>query len=189
MTSTFDFLMVLYSIIIGVSISQILTGIGHVIQGNKPVRLYWVHSGWVIFIFFLHIFVWFSAWHYATIEVWSMAGFMMFLAIPVVLFVASVITLPDVDPERNYDMRDYYYKNYRWLHAMLVAIIVLTSANEYLLLDQYPFTPRNLARGTAAFLLCAGLLFGNAKLHGFLITMIFLLIGFFTASYRESIGG
>ena len=40
MTSTFDFLMVLYSIIIGVSMGQILTAIGNVIQGNKPIKHY-----------------------------------------------------------------------------------------------------------------------------------------------------
>ncbi len=45
MTSTFDFLMVLYSIIIGISIAEILTPIGHVIQGNRTVKLYWVHAG------------------------------------------------------------------------------------------------------------------------------------------------
>ena len=38
MTSTFDFLMVLYSIIVGVSMGQILTAIGNVIQSNKPIE-------------------------------------------------------------------------------------------------------------------------------------------------------
>ncbi len=70
MTSTFDFLMVLYSIIIGVSMGQILTAIRNVIQGNKPIK-HSLHDGWVIFIFFLHIFLWFSALGYASIQVWS----------------------------------------------------------------------------------------------------------------------
>ena len=76
MTSTFDFLMVLYSIIIGVSMGQILTAIGNVIQSNKPIEHYWVHDGWVIFIFFLHVLLWFAAWAYASIQVWPIIGFL-----------------------------------------------------------------------------------------------------------------
>lgn len=189
MTSTFDFLMVLYSIIIGISMAQILSAVGHVIQGNKPVKLYWIHAGWVFFIFFLHIFLWFSAWQFAAIQVWTIRGFMLFLTIPVILFVVSVIALPDIDPDRNYDMRDYYFKNYRWMHALLIAIIVLGSASEYLLLDQYPFTLRNSARGGAALFLFAGLWFGNPKLHGLQIAALYVLMGFFTLTYRGSIGG
>jgi hypothetical protein len=181
--------MVLYSIIIGVSMGQILVGIGHVIQGNKPVKLYWVHSCWVLFVFFFHVFLWFSAWQYASIEIWTFTGFLMFLTIPIVLFVVSVIALPEVDPERNYDMRVYYFKNYRWLHAMLVTMIALSAANEYLLLDENPLTPGNVARGVAALLLGLGLLSHNEKTHGFLVAAIYMLMSFFIFTYRDSIGG
>ncbi len=189
MTSTFDFLMVLYSIIIGVSMGKILTAIGNVIQGNKPIKHYWVHDSWVMFIFILHVFVWFSAWQYASIQVWSISGFLMFLTLPVVLFVASVVALPDIDPDREYDMRVYYFKNCRWLHALLIAIIVLSLVNEYMLLDQYPFTVRNIARGAAATFLFIGLFFVRPKFHVLQVATLYLLIGFFTLSYRESIGG
>ena len=188
-TSTFDFLMVLYSIIIGISLSKILSAVGNIIQGNKPVKLYWVHSGWVVFVFFLHIFLWFSAWQYAAIQVWSIASFMTFLTIPVILFVLSVITLPDIDPDRNYDMRDYYYRNYRWLNTMLIAIVVLTATNEYLLLDQHPFNLDNAARAAVTLVLLAASFSAKPKIHGFEITILFLLMGSFALTYRESIGG
>ncbi len=189
MTSTFDFLMVLYSIIVGVSMGKILTAIGNVIQSNKPIERYWVHDGWVIFIFLLHVFLWFSAWEYASIQVWSMGSFMMFLTIPVVLFVASVVALPDIDPDRSYDMRAYYFNNCRWLHTLLIVIMVLSSVNEYLLLDQYPFTVRNIARGASAIILFIGLFFVRPKVHGLQVATLYLLIVFFALYYRESIGG
>ena len=189
MTSTFDFLMVLYSIIIGISMAEILSAVGHVIQGDKPVKFYWVHTGWVLFIFLLHVFLWFSAWQYATIEVWTIGSFVMFLTIPVILYVASVIALPEIDPDRNYDMQAYYFRNYRWMHAFLVTIILLNSGNEYLLLNQYPFTIRNMARGAAAVILLVGLLFPKPFMHGIQISVLYALIGFFALTYRESIGG
>ena len=189
MTSTFDFLMVLYSIIIGVSMGQILTAIGNVIQGNKPIKHYWVHDGWVIFIFFLHVFLWFAAWEYASIQVWPIIGFLMFLTTPVVLFVVSVVALPNIDPDRRYDMRVYYFKNCRWLHALLITIIVLSSVSEYLLLDQYPFTVRNIVRGAAVIILFSGLFFVRPKVHVLQVATLYLVMGYFTLSYRETIGG
>ena len=188
MTSTFDFLMVLYSIVIGISMSKILSAIGNVIQANKPIKLYWVHTAWVFFIFIMHIFVWFSGWQYATIKVWSIEGFVLFLTIPVCLFILSVITLPDIDPDRNYDMWDYYFKNSHWLHALVIAIIILSAINEYLLLDQFPLTPRNVGRGVAVLVLCAGWIFGNPKWHGFQVVVLYLTLGSFAFTYRESIG-
>ena len=148
-----------------------------------------MHDGWVIFIFFLHVFLWFAAWEYASIQVWSMIGFMMFLTIPVVLFVVSVVALPNIDPDKRYDMRVYYFKNCRWLHALLIAIIVLSSVNEYLLLDQYPFTVRNIARGAAVIILFIGLFFVRPKVHVLQVATLYLVMGYFTLSYRESIGG
>jgi hypothetical protein len=189
MTSTFDFLMVLYSIIVGVSMGQILTAVGNLIQSNKPVKHYWVHTGWVVFVFCLHIFLWFSAWEYAAIQVWSISGFMTFLTVPVVLFIASVVALPDINPDKLYDMRDYYFKNCRWLHALLLTIILLSSINEYLLLDQSPLTVRNTARGVAALFLFLGLFLVRPKLHAAQISIIYVLMGFFALTYRESIGG
>ena len=47
-----------------------------------------------------------------------------------VLFVVSVVALPNIDPDRRYDMRVYYFKNCRWLHALLITIIVLSSVKE-----------------------------------------------------------
>ena len=106
-----------------------------------------------------------------------------------VLFVVSVVALPNIDPDRRYDMRVYYFKNCRWLHALLITIIVLSSVSEYLLLDQYPFTVRNIVRGAAVIILFIGLFFVRPKVHGLQIAALYLVIGFFTLTYRETIGG
>ena len=189
MTSTFNYLMVLYSIIIGVSMADILAAIGHIIQGNKSVNNYWVHSAWVFMIFYLHVFIWFSAWQYAAIELWTIASFFVFLMTPVTLFLASVVALPEIDPGGKYDMRSYYFRNYRSIYALLVIIIVLNAGAEYLLLDQDPFTIRNIIRALAAFSLIVGIFFSRPFMHGIQVSWFCALIGYFTLSYRESISG
>ncbi len=189
MTSTFDFLMVLYSIIVGISMGEILTTLGHIIQGNRSVNSYWVHSAWVFMIFYLHVFLWFNAWQYATLQVWTMTSFFIFLLIPVILFLASVVALPEIDPDRKYDMRAYYFKNYRWMFGLLAAIISLTTVTEYLLLAHDPLSATNIARVAASVVLIAGIVLPKPSMHGIQIVLVYGLISFFTLSYRGSIGG
>jgi site-specific recombinase len=86
----------------------------------------------------------------------------MFLMTPVTLFLASVIALTETDPDGKYDLRSYYLKNYRSIYTLLIIIIVLGAGGEYLLLDQYPFTIRNMTRAAAAVVLLVGIAFSCA---------------------------
>ena len=141
-SDSFDFLMVLYSIIIGIGMTQILMAIGHILQTEKAIRLYWVHSAWVLLVFIIHIFVWFNAWQYHAIQVWKLSHFLMFLSVSIILFISSDISFPDIYQEKNYDFREYYYASFRWLHGLLAVLIVVVSINEYVLVDQQLFVAK-----------------------------------------------
>lgn len=86
-------------------------------------------------------------------------------------------------------MRSYYLKNYRSIYVLLVIIIVLNAGTEYLLLDQDPFTIRNIIRALAAFSLIVGIFFSRPFMHGIQVSLFCSLIGYFTLSYRGSISG
>ena len=75
--------------------------------------------------------------------------FFLFLMTPVILFIASVIALPEIDPERKYDMRAYFFRTYRWMYALMAVIILLSVVTEYALLNKYPLTFMNLVRAVA----------------------------------------
>ncbi len=58
MISAFEYVTVLISIILGLGITQILTGIADLFQKSDRVKFYWPHILWVLFVLILHIQEW-----------------------------------------------------------------------------------------------------------------------------------
>jgi len=176
--------MVLYSIIIGIGMGQILMAVGHILQAEKVIRLYWIHTAWVILVLLLHIFVWFSAWEYRAIEVWNFYQFLSFVTVPALLYIVSVITFPDMSRDREYDLRGYYYTSFAWLHALLAILIVLVSINEFFLLDQSLFNWKNAVQGVAFLILLIGFLSRKPQVHGSQIVILYGLLAIFAWFFR-----
>ncbi len=187
MTDSFDFLMVLYSIIVGIGMSQILMAVGRILQAEKTIQPYWIHSAWVLLVFLLHIFVWFNAWEYSRIQTWNFSQFLSFLAVPTLLFITSVLTFPDIYQEKEYDLRDYYYASFGWLHALLAVLIVIVSINEFMLLDQQLFVWQNGVRGAAFLVLLVGFLSKQPKVHAPQIIVLYGLIAVSAAAFRGTV--
>lgn len=40
----FDFVVVFYSVVLGVAVAQLMTGLARLVEERKRVRNYWVHS-------------------------------------------------------------------------------------------------------------------------------------------------
>jgi len=187
MTDSFDFLMVLYSIIIGIGMSQILMAVGRILQTEKTIKLYWIHSAWVLLVFLVHILAWFNAWEYHRIQTWNLSQFLSFLAVPILLFINSVVTFPDIYQEKEYDLRDYYYASFGWLHALLAVLIVIVSINEFMLLDQQLFVWKNGVRGAAFLVLLVGFLSKQPKVHAPQIIVLYGLIAVSAAAFRGTV--
>jgi hypothetical protein len=186
-SDSFDFLMVLYSIIIGIGMSQILVAVGHILQTDKAIRLYWIHTAWAFLIFLLHIFVWFNAWEYRAIETWEFSQFLIFLSVPVILFIASVITFPDIYQEKEYDLRDYYYASSGWLHALSAVLIVIVSINESMLLDQQLFVWQNGIRVVAFLVLLVGFPSRHPRVHASQVIALYGLLSISAWVFRGTI--
>ena len=60
--SLFEFLMVLVSIIIGLGIVEILTGIARQIRCRESIQGYWIHSVLVAIVFFALLQQWWEIW-------------------------------------------------------------------------------------------------------------------------------
>ena len=168
--------MVLYSIIVGIGMGQILMAVGQILQAEKVIRVYWIHTAWVLLILLSHILIWFGAWEYRAIETWNFYQFLLFLMVPALLYIASVIAFPDMSQERDFDLRDYYYTRYGWLHALLALVIALLSINEFIMLDHSVFVLQNAIKGLALLVLLIGFLSRQPKVHATQVVIIYGLL-------------
>lgn len=120
--SLFEFLMVLVSIIVGLGIAEVLTGIARMIRCRASITNYWVHSVAVAVVFFALLQQWWEIWGLRVVSEWTFISLLMMLAGPVGLFLIAHLLFPH--PMEGENIRDYYYGEMRPL-AGLAALAVL----------------------------------------------------------------
>src|SRR2546426_10627442 len=96
----FNYLSVMVSIVLGLGLTQLFAGIGNLVQIRHRVKLYWLHSLWVLLLIVLHLHMWWSFWELRGVAEWTYAKF-------VYVVIASHIIIPElidsrIDIERHY---------------------------------------------------------------------------------------
>ena len=117
----FEHLAVLISIVLGLGLTHLLASVHRVIQARRRVRFYWLPLVWVVLLFVSQIEWWWASFALRTETKWNFFYFLFVLLSPVSLYLAAAFALPDVEPEREYDLREYYYENRGWFFAILAA--------------------------------------------------------------------
>lgn len=126
--SPFEFVTVLISIILGLGITQIMSGVADLIHQWKSVRLYWPHLLWIILVFILHVQDWWLLYQLKGVAAWQLPLFLMLVLYPISLFILARILFPMSSDSASTDMRVYYLENYRKLFFMVMVLAVLSAA-------------------------------------------------------------
>jgi len=120
----FSYLSVLISIILGLGITQLLTGLGRLINGRTRVRWYWPVVLWTVLLLVIHVQTWWAMFELRTQARWTFLGFLVVLLHPIVLYLAAAVVLPDAGGDATIDLEANYYAHARWLFGLLMALIV-----------------------------------------------------------------
>jgi hypothetical protein len=121
--SLFEFLMVLVSIIVGLGIAEILTGVARQIRFRASSVAYWLHSCGVALIFFALLQIWWELWVLRSVDEWGFSDLVLMLVGPAGLYLIAHLIFPD--PIEGTEFRAYYYDAMRpvWWLAVLVAVV------------------------------------------------------------------
>jgi hypothetical protein len=139
--TAFEYVIVLISIILGLGITQIMTGLADLVHQWDKVKFYWPHLIWMVLVFVLHIQDWWDTYNLREFEPWRLPTFLFFSLYPVNLFVLARILFPFQPPEGPINLRDFYFLNYRkffistmMLNVLSVAENIMVRGFEYSLL-------------------------------------------------------
>ena len=69
--SAFEYLSVFISIILGLAVVHLLGGVSLLLDQRIVARIFWVHTAWVLNMFSLITWVWWSNWQLNGIESFS----------------------------------------------------------------------------------------------------------------------
>ena len=64
----FDFV-AFYSVVLGVAVAQLMTGVGRLVEERKRVKPYWVHSIWILTLLLVDVDNWWSLWILRDVQV------------------------------------------------------------------------------------------------------------------------
>ncbi len=124
--SLFEFLMVLVSLIIGLGIAELLSGVAKTIRHRQTLKPYWIHSTFVLIIFLALLQQWWEIWSIRDTPVWTFPGLVMMLAGPIGLFLLAHLVFPEnIEGE---DIRTFYFEKMGptlWIAVATVLVSVL----------------------------------------------------------------
>jgi len=172
--SLFEFLIVLVSIIVGLGVTEILSGVAMQIRHRDTVKGYWVHSAGVTLIFIALIQNWWELWDRRDVAQWSFLGLVLMLIPPASLYLASHLIFPE--PIAGSNLRHYYYERLRpvWMLAILTA--ATSSTFSFFTVGESPFIGDNLSAVAMTIGFVALASSRNVLLHSLVIPSFLALL-------------
>ena len=172
--SLFEFLMVLVSIIVGLGIAEILTGIAQLIRCRGSIQGYWVHSVIVTVVFFALLQQWWEIWEIRNTPTWTFPGLLMMLSAPIGLFLIAHLVFPE--PVAQSDQRSFYFQKMN--PTLWIAILTVLSSVAFrpVILGEDLFTTDNLSSFVLILIFCSMIFIKNATYHGVMVILVLLAL-------------
>ncbi len=148
--STFEYLSVLFSVVVGLAVAQTLQGLLRVVRHWRTVRIYWPALIWTAAIMqWTIVFWWFSGSGLGGLSEWQLPGLLFVLAYGSALFFLLGLLYPD-DMGATFDMRGHFWEIRSWFFGIFLGLGLLELADTYLKVLQGTSALRDT--GAAAYL-------------------------------------
>jgi hypothetical protein len=166
--TVFEYVAVLISIVVGLSITHLLAGVGRLIGRPGSAKPYWIHLLWVFFVFSWLVQFWWWEFGFSDVETWRFELFSFLIMYAVLLYLVCVVIMPRQFPEGG-DYRDHYYARRRWFFGLLTAVYIVDMLDTLLKgVDYFISQPLDLFVATAAMvaLNAIAMFSASARFHG-----------------------
>jgi hypothetical protein len=127
----FEYIALLASIVIALGITRALTGLGHLLQLRRAIRIYWVHALWIGNVFLWLLLNWWILYRWRAFEDWSFYLFLFVLISPVLGYLLTVLLVPE-RLEPGLDMKRHFYANHRGFFALAALLPPVDAIDTFL---------------------------------------------------------
>ncbi len=130
--SAFEFLSVLISVVIGLGMANVLTGVGRMIQRHGEITVSATFVAWTLFLFhYMIIYWWTIVFGWQEWQNWNLVIFIFILTYGVILFLLSVILFPTDVPE-GWDPHAHFIRMRHWFFGIFFVLIAIEFMDSYL---------------------------------------------------------
>ena len=97
--SPYEYLTVFISVVLGLAIVRLLSGVALLLDTRIRARPDWIHAVWTANVLVTAVLVWWFNFHLIEIRVWTLPFFLNLVAYSVVLYLMSGLLYPVSGPE------------------------------------------------------------------------------------------
>lgn len=176
----FEYVSVLISIILGLGITVLLTGLADIIRNWRTTKVYWPYLIWILIVFVLHIQEWWTTYSLRSEMDWTLPHFLFIITYPIVLFILAHLLFPQKWTKQGVDLKRYYFDNFStYFGAALLLLVISILQNHFLL--HYAITEQYV-QFVLAFLFLA-LLGSNTKRESLHATIALVMLSLLFLSF------
>lgn len=122
----FGYLAVILSIILGLSVTQLLQGLSQVINARDRVRVYWPAIGWALLLLVIDVQAWWSMFGYRGRHAWTFLQFAILLLETILLYLLAALALPAISNEGTVDLQQNYFRHARWFFGSFIGVLLVS---------------------------------------------------------------
>jgi hypothetical protein len=119
----FAYVRTIISIIVGLSIGRLLTGLARFVQHPSHQKIYPVHLVWTFFMLLNVIYFWWWEFHLANVA-WTFVLYCFVIIYASTFFFLCTMLFPDTMYEYT-GFRDYFMSRRKWFFGILIATFLL----------------------------------------------------------------
>ncbi len=182
-TEEFQYLAVLLSIVLGLGVTQLLTGVGRLVQARGRVRVYWPTLAWVGMLLLIHVQSWWAMFDLRGHQGWTFLQFVVVLLTPAALYLMAALALPDVAEAtaegQVLDLRTHYYAQVRWFFGAAAVVIASSLLRPVVFEGRLPLDADRGVQLVFLGMAAAGVRAGRPRVHeAMTLVAAALLVGY-----------
>ena len=178
----FSYLIVLISIILGLGITRLLTGLGQQIELRRHIRTYWPSIVWAVIVLLIHVQTWWSMFGMRDHEGWTFLDFLVVLLQPITLYLLAALALPTASAGAPTDLRTHYYEQSRWFFALLCVLLGISLLKDVALSGSLPSALNVMFHGVSFALAATGAVTKRERFHEANALLTAALVGVYIAA-------
>lgn len=140
----FNYLAVLFSIIVGLAVTEVLQGFRRLLLVRQRVVTYWPAIVWAFSLMVICAQTWWAMFGLRDHAGWTFGMYAIVLIQTALLYLVAGLSLSGTDEETGYDMRRAYFANARPFFLLIVAMLGASLVKDLILRGHLP-DPINVA--------------------------------------------
>lgn len=129
---TFNYLSVLFSVIMGLALTQILQGLRALMLARIRVVIYWPALIWAALMILLVAQAWWGMFGMREFREWNFAMYAVVVFQITIIYLVSGLAMPDIPTAGTVDMRAIYFAHSRWFFGLLALTVVSTFLKDFI---------------------------------------------------------